>query len=299
MKIWILRQERGRGWVGRGAGARRAFPSPTPNYFSPLCTSARGRWQFCWVSGVSQDSWRGEKCIEPPRRSQKQVWGGPEEGGMQCGARPSLTQLVFVLVRILVGTSSTLGRFRRTGRGSREEGVEGRAPRGDGSHRVGAPKLRKVPAKNFWGPAGRGLNSGGGREGSRMGWGPKESPPRVGPPKGGGPKCRSFSCLGSSRGIIVVFLEHLTPHKCTFGVLLSILWSASGPVWWGWWGFHTMASEPKCVFMLVLGFTNTTNIHREDSQRGVKRATFFAGEGKMREISGGLALGSRGGGQQM
>ena len=47
-------------------------------------------------------------------------------------------------------------------------------------------------------------------------------------------------------------------------------------------GFHTTAREPKRAHFRVPAFKNTTNIQREDTQRGKKRMNFAAGEGKKR-----------------
>ena len=83
------------------------------------------------------------------------------------------------------------------------------------------------------------------------------------------PHFRSFSLLGSSRGILVVFLKAWT-LKCARLGSLVVVWNPGGPTRPGRRGSHTTARELQtCTFQGSCA-PNTTTIPRENPQREKK-----------------------------
>ena len=89
-----------------------------------------------------------------------------------------------------------------------------------------------------------------------------------------------------SRWILVVFLKTGTLKCARLGSLVVVWRNPGGPTRPGRRSSHTTAREHQTCTFERPGVSNTTNIPREDHQRGKKRTNFVAGEGKKKRNFG-------------
>ena len=108
------------------------------------------------------------------------------------------------------------------------------------------------------------------------------------------PPTTIFFLLSLSRDPFVEFwwcLKRRGPEMCTFGVLRLSCASPGGPVWWGLWGFHTTAREPKCAHFRVPGFQTHQQNSTKGPQERKKNENCGGRREKKSEILGGPAEG--------